>query len=165
MNSTTPDLHAGFRDAMAHLCAPVSVITAMDGDRPHGTTVSALMSLSAQPQLIAVSVAQTSDCLALIRRTGMFGVNILRSDQREVAMRFATKGAHKFDSVAWRSRTAVPLLDDTAVWLACRVAEVVTGGDHEVLFGEVCDLEVNTQSQPLTYHARRFGTHLAHTAA
>ena len=38
--------HGDFRSTMASVCAPVSVVTAMDGERPHGTTVSAFSSLS-----------------------------------------------------------------------------------------------------------------------
>ncbi|MGW0039147.1 flavin reductase family protein [Gordonia sp. NPDC003376] len=159
MSITTPALDNGFREAMAHLCAPVSVITAMDDDRPHGTTVSALMSLSVEPQLIAVSMAQTSDCLALIRRTGVFGVNILSAEQDDLALRFAAKGADKFGTVSWRPRADVPSIDGNAVWLACRVASTITGGDHEILLGEVIDLEVDPDASPLTYHGRTFGTH------
>jgi flavin reductase (DIM6/NTAB) family NADH-FMN oxidoreductase RutF len=48
------DLATRFRHAMAHLCAPVTIITAMDDRRPHGTTVSAVMSLSVEPLLVAV---------------------------------------------------------------------------------------------------------------
>lgn len=165
MTITAADRHAGFRDAMAHLAAPVSVITAMDGDRPHGTTVSAVMSLSAQPQLIAVSLAQTSDCLSLIRRTGVFGVNLLSADQVGIAARFATKGAEKFTGVTWQPRATVPHLHGSAVWLACHLTNTVTGGDHEILFGEVTDIHITADAQPLTYHGRRFGTHIAHEVA
>ncbi|MFT4126464.1 MAG: flavin reductase family protein [Gordonia sp. (in: high G+C Gram-positive bacteria)] len=162
MSITAPERQAGFRDAMAHLCAPVGVITAMDDDRPHGTTVSALMSLSVRPPLVAVSLAQTSDCLALIRRTGIFGVNVLGAGQDALAIRFAAKGPEKFAAVHWQQRTGVPFIDGSAVWLGCQVAGTVTGGDHEILLGEVVDLQIDPDASPLTYHDRRFGTHTAH---
>ncbi|MFT4044778.1 MAG: flavin reductase family protein [Gordonia sp. (in: high G+C Gram-positive bacteria)] len=161
MTTTTAAPHSGFRDAMAQLCTPVSVITAMDADRPHGTTVSAVMSLSLDPQLIAVSLAETSECLALIRRTQIFGVNILGAEQDNVALRFAAKGRSKFDEVAWRLRAGVPFIEGSAVWIGCEVAEVVRGGDHQILLGSVRDVAVAANSAPLTYHNRQFGTHVA----
>lgn len=161
MTHVIPSLASDFRYAMAHLCAPVSVITAMDGDRPHGTTVSAVMSLSVDPVLIAVALAENSDCLAYIGRSGTFGVNLLAADQEETALRFATKGPDKFTGVAWRVDHDAPCLDEHAVWLACTVAGLVPGGDHRIVLGQVEHVEVRGEAAPLTYHDRRFGTHVA----
>jgi Flavin reductase like domain len=38
---------------MGEVCTAVTVVTAMDGNRPHGTTVSAFSSLSLDPPLVA----------------------------------------------------------------------------------------------------------------
>lgn len=162
MPASTLDLAGDFRDAMAHLCAPVSVITATDGDRPHGTTVSAVMSLSVEPLLVAVALADNSDCLGIVRSTGTFGINILGAGQGEVAMKFATKGHNKFDGTSWALSTEVPRLDGAAVWLACTVADIVSGGDHCILLGSVREVSIDRGAAPLTYHGRRFGTHVAH---
>src|SRR5690606_19866346 len=93
---TLTDLQSGFKEAMAHMCAPVTVITTMDGPHPHGTTVSALMSLSMDPLLIAVAMATSSESLAAVKRTGVFAVNVLGAHQQDAALRFATKGDDKF---------------------------------------------------------------------
>ncbi len=161
-HNTAPDLQAGFKEAMAHMCAPVSVITTMAGERPHGTTVSALMSLSVDPLLIAVSLATTSESLSAIKSSGEFGVNVLGADQRHVAVRFATKGGDKFAGMPWRRQGALPRLDGSAIWLSCRLDSILPGGDHEILVGAVTEVETDTAAVPLTYHGRQFGTHLAH---
>ncbi|MFE0750367.1 flavin reductase family protein [Gordonia sp. NPDC058843] len=160
MSVSPVDLSATFRDAMAHVCAPVSVITTMDGDRPHGTTVSAVMSLSMDPLLVAVALAESSACLRHIRAAGTFGVNILDSAQEDVAMRFATKGDDKFDAVDWSLSADVPRITGAAVWTACTLAGVAEGGDHTILIGSVVDVETRAGAAPLTYHGRRFGTHV-----
>ncbi|MDT0222931.1 flavin reductase family protein [Gordonia sp. AC31] len=160
MSLTAVDLSSTFRDAMAHMCAPVSVITTMDGDRPHGTTVSAVMSLSVDPLLIAVALAETSESLRHIRGATAFGVNVLDAAQENIALRFATKGDDKFDTIDWTLATGVPRITGTAVWVACTLAEVVQGGDHALLFGSVVDVERDSEAAPLTYHGRRFGTHV-----
>jgi flavin reductase (DIM6/NTAB) family NADH-FMN oxidoreductase RutF len=39
-----------FLDVMAHVCTPVTVVTTIADGVPHGTTVSAFMSLSLRPR-------------------------------------------------------------------------------------------------------------------
>lgn len=159
---TLTDLQSGFKEAMAHMCAPVTVITTMDGPHPHGTTVSALMSLSMDPLLIAVAMATSSESLAAVKRTGVFAVNVLGAHQQDAALRFATKGDDKFDDFEWTQQGSLPRLGGSAIWLSCRLDSILPGGDHEILVGEVREVETDTAAPPLTYHGRRFGTHVAH---
>ncbi|MGU3587242.1 flavin reductase family protein [Rhodococcus sp. C26F] len=164
-NSTTyaeAELRADFKEAMAHMCAPVTVVTTMDDDRPHGTTVSAVMSLSVEPLLIAVAMATTSDSLSAITRAGMFGVNVLAAQQHSVAAGFSTKGGDKFAGVLWHQHDSLPRLDGSAIWLSCRVDQILPGGDHAILVGAVTGVDIEPTAAPLTYHGRRFGTHTPH---
>ncbi|TSD96896.1 flavin reductase [Gordonia rubripertincta] len=165
MNETVLDQVAlGFREVMAKVCTPVAVITAFDDRRPHGTTVSAFTSLSMGPPMILVSLDRDSDLLAIIRRTGRFGVNVLAHDQADVAMRFARKGADKFDGVDWSDSAELPRLDGAAGWLGCTTASLVDGGDHVVALGNIVETGI-TSTAPLTYHDRVFGTHRAFEVA
>jgi len=152
--------HDTFRAVMAEVCTPVSVITAMDGQRPHGTTVSAFMSLSLEPPMVLVALASDSDLLRLVRATGRFGVNVLGRHQADLAQNFARKGADKFDHAEWSLAGGVPRLTGVPGWLACRLADLVPGGDHLVALGAVVDAGT-ADGAPLTYHQRRFGTHTA----
>lgn len=165
MPTLTQDLQATFRDAMAHMCAPVSVVTTMQGGRPHGTTVSALMSLSVDPLLIAVSLAETSSTLEQILQSGGFGVNILSAQQAHLAMAFATKSGDKFADSLWTVRGSGVQLEDTSAWLNCTVDSVITGGDHKIVVGAVSEVHVDSDRAPLTYQGRTFGTHLSQPEA
>src|SRR5438105_11403406 len=91
-------LQDAFREVMASVCTPVSVVTAMADHLPHGTTVSAFASLSLDPPMVLVALDRGSDLLALVRRTGRFGLNVLSGAQSHLALRFARKGGTaKFD--------------------------------------------------------------------
>jgi len=153
-----PALAEDFRDVMAGVCTPVSVVTTMDGARPHGTTVSAFSSLSMRPPMVLVALDRNSELLALVRRSGRFGLNVLACGQSGLAKRFAGKGNAKFDGVEWAPANGLPRLPGVTAWLACSVAEVVEGGDHLVVLGEV-EAAQRGLAPPLTYHARTFGTH------
>lgn len=158
------DPAAVFREVMAGVCTPVAVVTAMDGERPHGTTVSAFASLSLDPPMVLVSLARSSDLLAIIQRTGRFGLNVLGSSQAALAATFASKGTAKFDGVDWTTDHGLPRLDGAPGWLACDVSDLADGGDHVVALGTVVGART-CEEHPLTYHRRTFGTHAPLTVA
>ena len=154
------DFNESFRAAMARVCTPVAVVTTVEDGRPHGTTVSAFTSLSLNPPMILVSLDASSDLLALIRRTRCFGVNVLTRTQADLAHRFAIKGRDKFAGVSWVAAQGSARLAANAAWVACEVVQFVPGGDHLIVLGKVLSVEA-TEAEPLTYHARAFGTHMS----
>ena len=148
----------GFRATMASVCAPVTIVTAVSGERPHGTTVSAFSSLSLEPPLIMVALDTSSDLLAIVRETKRFGVNLLSHRHGDLALRFARKGLDKFDGIPWSDQQGVPRLADVSGWLACELRELADGGDHVIAIGLVLAAEPSVHA-PLVYHNRQFGTH------
>ncbi|MGP3941474.1 flavin reductase family protein [Streptomyces sp. 6N106] len=159
--SGNESLTSAFREVMAGVATPVTVVTAMDGRRPHGTTVSAFASLSMQPPMVLVALDRRSELLALIKSSLRFGVNVLGHGQSALALAFARKGgAGRFTGVSWEVDGGVPRLSAAPGWLVCEVADVVEGGDHVIALGNVLAAQAATCA-PLTYHARAFGTHVA----
>lgn len=149
-----------FKEVMSTVCTPVSVVTAMSGERPHGTTVSAFASLSIGPPMILVSLDTASELLSIIRETRTFGLNVLSRPQSGLATLFARKGSDKFTGVSWEFDHEVPRIAGVSGFLACRVASLVPGGDHIVVLGDVLRADA-LDAEPLTYHGRAFGTHVA----
>src|ERR1700719_1825856 len=84
-----------FRSAMRHLPGGVSVITVGRGKDITGMTVTSVSSLSVDPPTLIVSINRESSSWPLLQRDGVFGVNILTSDQVEIAERFTGKGGLK----------------------------------------------------------------------
>ncbi|WP_405881256.1 flavin reductase family protein [Streptomyces sp. NBC_01136] len=154
-------LTAAFREVMSGVATPVSVVTAMDDGRPHGTTVSAFSSLSMQPPMVLVALDRRSELLGLITSSLRFGINVLGGGQSALALAFARKGgAGKFAGVSWEVDGRVPRLLGASGWLACEAADFIGGGDHVIVLGHVVSAEAGGGA-PLTYHARAFGTHVA----
>lgn len=165
MSEALTATQATFRRAMAGVCTPVSVVTTIElFAQPYGTTVSAFTSLSMSPPMVLVSLDASSSLLGLIERTGSFGVNVLAADQAELALRFATRAPGRFTGVAWTREHGAARLGGASAWLACTVDDIVEGGDHRILLGNVVAAEA-TDLEPLTYHARTFGTHQRHEMA
>jgi flavin reductase (DIM6/NTAB) family NADH-FMN oxidoreductase RutF len=75
--NTSRSLTEHFREVMAGVATPVTVVTAMSDGLPHGTTVSAFASLSMNPPMVLVSLDRGSELLSLIQESRRFGVSVL----------------------------------------------------------------------------------------
>lgn len=146
-----------FRDLMASVPAPVTVLTTVGLDGPSGATVSAFMSLSLEPPMVLAALDNRSNLLAHIRKTGFFGVNILSQGQKETALSFARKSEDRFAGVPWSFNQGLPRLGGTSGWIVCELADTVPGGDHSILLGHVRQAE-STDIAPMVYSHRQFGT-------
>jgi flavin reductase (DIM6/NTAB) family NADH-FMN oxidoreductase RutF len=146
-----------FREALASVCTPVSVVSSHHDGRPHGTTVSAFCSLSLEPPLVLVSLARSSDLLAIVTESRVFGINVLNDGQQDLAVNFARKGADKFDGVEWELDRGVPRIAGAATWLVCKLEQLHDGGDHLIAVGLVEHAE-SGPGNPLLYRYREFGT-------
>jgi flavin reductase (DIM6/NTAB) family NADH-FMN oxidoreductase RutF len=148
-----------FRDLMAGVCAPVTVVTTMADDRPHGATVSSFASLSLNPPLVSVAFDRGSALLRQIQAAGRFGVNILGHAQDELAMIFARRGTDRFAAADWFTDHGLPRLTDAAGWMVCDLDRSIEAGDHLMLFGLVRAASSRQDLAPLVYAHRTFGTH------
>jgi flavin reductase (DIM6/NTAB) family NADH-FMN oxidoreductase RutF len=146
-----------FRDLMAAVCAPVTVVTATE-EGPFGATVSAFASLSLRPPMVTAALDRGSRLLEPVLRTGWFGVNVLSHCQEETARLFARPSVDRFAAVDWHYDRGLPRLSGAPGWLACELARAVEGGDHVLLLGLVCEAEART-APPLVYGHRAYGTH------
>jgi NDP-mannose synthase len=144
-----------FRDTLAGVPAPVTIVTTASPEGPHGTTVSAFSSLSADPPLVLVALDRKSDLLNLLPQTGKFAVNLLAGDQEDLGLTCAKKGAEKFDKVPWHEDRGLPRIEGAAAWLACDIQEFLPGGDHVIVVGLVTACETE-KDEALVYHRRRF---------
>jgi flavin reductase (DIM6/NTAB) family NADH-FMN oxidoreductase RutF len=148
---------ATFREALAGVCTPVSVVTSHREGHPHGTTVSAFCSLSLEPPMVLVSLDRNSDLLAIVSESRVFGINVLNHAQKELALNFARKGPDKFDGVEWELNRGVPRIAGAATWLVCKLEQLHEGGDHLIAVGLVEHAE-SGPGNPLLYRRHEFGS-------
>jgi flavin reductase (DIM6/NTAB) family NADH-FMN oxidoreductase RutF/3,4-dihydroxy-2-butanone 4-phosphate synthase len=144
-----------FREVLGSVCTPVSVVTTLHEGTAHATTVSAFCSLSIEPPLVLVALANDSDLLRLIRVSRVFGINVLADQQYSVAQHLARKGPDKLAKVEWVEDGGLPRLLGSAGWLACRLDQVMPGGDHAIVTGLIVAADQEPR-EPLLYRQRRF---------
>jgi NDP-mannose synthase len=145
-----------FAETFSQVPAAVSVVSTYSKQgRPHGTTVSAFSSLSADPPLVMVALDRSSDLLKELETSMRFGINVLAAGQEDIGLGCARKGEDKFLGVSWEDDDGLPRIHDTAAWLACDVQEFIPGGDHLIVVGLITRCEPLDEA-PLLYHRRSF---------
>lgn len=148
-----------FRAAMAQLASGVTVVTMQVDGEDRGFTATSVTSLSVVPRLLLVCVMREQRSHAWIERAGHFAVNVLASNQTELGLRFAsTLADDRFAGLSvTRGQSGAPFLPGSLAWLDCAVRNVLPGGDHSIIIGEVLSAQAH-EGAPLVYYRRQWGT-------
>jgi flavin reductase (DIM6/NTAB) family NADH-FMN oxidoreductase RutF len=149
-----------FKEVMSRFATGVTVVTTYAGDSIHGMTATAFSGVSLDPPLVLVCIDHNQTTHHLVECSGVFAVNLLRFEQKELAERFAGMVRDVTDRFAGvEIRTAVtgsPILTDSLAWMDCRVWAAYAGGDHTIFVGEIVAGAVFDASEPLLYYQRNW---------
>lgn len=152
-----PPSQLEYRETVGWFVTGVTVMTAVDpAGQPHGMTANAVSSLSLEPLLVLVCVATGTAMSQVVVDGGVFALSVLAADQQPLSDHFADDdrgyGVEEFDGVATTAGiTGAPLLEGAAAWLDCRVHDVLEGGDHLIVLGEVVLAEQSDVADVLLY--------------
>lgn len=145
-----------FKSVMRRFAASVNVITSIDGPTMNGMTATAVCSVSADPPSLLVIVNRTNRSHPVISRSGVFAVNVLSSDQEDLAGHFAAKAPDPFANIDYRvGTTGCPLICDADATLECEVVQETDYGTHTIFIGRIVTCDVASKA-PLLYHEGRF---------
>jgi flavin reductase (DIM6/NTAB) family NADH-FMN oxidoreductase RutF len=129
------------------------ILTSRAGDRYSAGTVNWLSQASFDPPLVMVGVKKGSGLHSVISDSDVFAVNILASDQKDIASSFFKStnvegdrlNGFKFEL----GQTGSPLLIDLPAFFECRVIDRIERGDHTIFVGEVVNAGVRSEAKPL----------------
>ncbi|MBX5440858.1 MAG: flavin reductase family protein [Solirubrobacteraceae bacterium] len=135
-----------------------------DGDVT-AATVNWVTQASFTPPLVVVGVKADSHAFQVVRTAGAFALNVLGKGQNDVAFAFFKTPEVTDEEIgghAYRlGTTGAPILEGPIAFVECRVTEIVEGGDHAVVIGEVVDAGVAKQPEgradDATLHMRDLG--------
>jgi flavin reductase (DIM6/NTAB) family NADH-FMN oxidoreductase RutF len=181
--SPTAERAAGLADAsralLGNVPAAVVVVTSYVSGRPWGVTASSFTSVSLSPPTVSVSLFSHTAVVHAIRLQGRMGISVLSADQVAVARAAAAPGAPKFlerfspeseslddgaglptagrrwDPLDGVAAPAAPSVHGALGHFDCRISDVVTIGDHDVLFGAVTAVRAGGPDAEALVYARR----------
>jgi flavin reductase (DIM6/NTAB) family NADH-FMN oxidoreductase RutF len=141
--SSAPLTSLDFRRALGQFATGVTVVTVESTPgRVHGMTANSFTSVSLEPPLISVCVAEHAQLLPLLKEKRVFGINVLKEDQQILSEFFALAQPSATDETNlnvrffWTSQN-IPLMEDVLCQIACRVHAMHVAGDHTIVVGEV----------------------------
>jgi len=109
---------------------------------------------SFEPQLLAVALQKTSHSYGLVESGKVFTLNLFRQEDQDVLKAFTksrAKNPEKMKGVEFSRgpQTGCPVLPQAAAYLECKlVGKLETGGDHDIILGEIVNAELRQASKP-----------------
>lgn len=127
------------RSAFGSFMTGVTVVTALDEDgSPIGFTANSFASVSLDPPLVLVCLANTSSNYSTFAGAQKFAINVLSEGQIDVSNTFARPSEDRFADVDWQpGPNGSPILGDVSAWFDCDMHKTVDAGDHLILIGNV----------------------------
>ena len=138
------------------LTTGVYVVGVSHDGRSNAFTASWITEVSFDPPLLALSINQENASYPLLKASGVFVVNVLRTEQIDLARHFGTQSGRNRDKLAGiRTRPGrgdAPVLLDAAAYLECQVIGSMPAGDHELVVARAVGGELlAADAAPLRY--------------
>jgi flavin reductase (DIM6/NTAB) family NADH-FMN oxidoreductase RutF len=146
--------------------AGVAVVTLRHRERLVGFTATSVISVSAEPPLLAFSVAGGSSSWVPLSEADTVVINFLSADQVDLSARFATSGIDRFACGGWSLLdSGEPVLDGAPRWVRAKIIQRTRVGSSQLICLEAIsssiahDVSVSAEPAgrdvpPLVYHDR-----------
>lgn len=157
-----PDLvtKTEFRNAMARVCAPVTIISTDGPAGRGGFTATAMCSVSDDPPTLLVCMNGRSTQCDMFIANRHFCVNVLTHEHMHLAGKFAGNTqdmAERYAAASWvPMASGTPGLVDAIVNFDCEIDAVHRIGSHNVMFGQVRAVRERPDGNALLYVNRGY---------
>jgi flavin reductase (DIM6/NTAB) family NADH-FMN oxidoreductase RutF len=141
------------RQAFSCFPSGVTALCGLVAGEPVGMAASSFTSVSLDPPLCLVCVANTSSTWAQLRTAGRLGVSVLSSDHDDACVSLSARDGDRFAGVSWKATPeGAVLVHGASAWLECAVEQEVPAGDHQVVLLRILSLEADPDVAPLVFH-------------
>ncbi len=146
-----------FRKALSCFATGVTVVTARWDEADWGMTCNSFSSASLDPQLVLWSIRKNASSHKAFTGSAGYTVSILAAHQEAVAKQFATGSmAERFAGMAAERLASGRIkLEQGSAWFDCKLVDVISAGDHDILLGQVQDFGW-TELDPLLFAKSQF---------
>jgi flavin reductase (DIM6/NTAB) family NADH-FMN oxidoreductase RutF len=144
-----------FRQALGRFASGVTVITTCHGEHTHGMTANAFLSVSLDPPLVLVSIANQTRMHRLLSASRRYGVSVLAQGQQALSSHFAGRVVAGLQ-VPLVTLHAMPVIEGAVAHVIAEVVQAVPAGDHTLYIGRVEHLDWR-DDRPLLFYAGNYG--------
>ena len=141
-----------FRDCLGRFPTGVALITLVEGGSARAMTINSFASVSLDPPLILWSLAKDSHRYERFLNAENFAVNILAADQADLSAACARHDDLEANGGRWTpASNGAPLVEGAIARFECRRHAVMPGGDHEIILGEVLNVDRPRDAEALVF--------------
>jgi flavin reductase len=154
------ELSESLREVMRGWPTGVAVVTSEFNGEIHGMTVNSLVSVSLDPPIITLSLANQSRTWNLVSSNQFFAVTMLDATQKHIADIFAGKVAEDGNRFAGFETmilvSGAPLLKAGRAHLDCKVLHMIPLHNSTLFVAEVIAARGDLDRAPLVYLNREY---------
>lgn len=143
-----------FRNALGRFATGITVVTTVVDGEVRGMTANAFVSVSLEPPLVLVSVANKAHMHGYLQKSGRYGVSVLTATQEAYSQHFAGMAVADLEP-QFVEVEGVPLLAESLAHLIVNVTDAHLAGDHTLYIGEV-EYVKWWDGEPLLYFQGRY---------
>jgi flavin reductase (DIM6/NTAB) family NADH-FMN oxidoreductase RutF len=122
-----------------------------------GMAASSFTSVSLDPPLVSVCVANTSTTWPKLSKLERLGLSVLAGDHAPIARALASKTGDRFDGVDWTATdSGAVFVHGATLWLECAPFKRVEAGDHEIVVLQIVSLAMYPDVAPMVFHRSNF---------
>jgi flavin reductase (DIM6/NTAB) family NADH-FMN oxidoreductase RutF len=140
-------------------CFP-SGVTAFCGlldSAAEGMAASSFTSVSLDPPLVSVCVANTSTTWPKLATLHRLGLSVLAGDHAPIARALASKTGDRFNGIDWMATdSGAVFVHGATLWLECAPYKRVEAGDHEIVVLQIVALAIYPDIAPMVFHRSNF---------
>jgi len=149
--------------ALWKLVNPVTIITANHEGKLSGFIGTWVTQASFAPPLIMAAINPRHYTYELVKASGSFAVNVLKSDQATLVDSFGKrsgKTVDKFENIEYEfGITSSPILNDCVAYFDCQVVWEKEAGDHHIVIGSIVDANIKAGGETLVESPSMYKTH------
>ncbi len=157
-----PEVRQSFISGMGKVASAVTLVTTHGTAGRFGQTVTAMMSVSADPPTLVIGLFRGAPVADAVRTNRCFAVNVLSTENIPIAQDFAGAAGpdtrYKFGEEWSSMRTGSPVLPSASAVFDCHAEQFLVAGSHLLIIGRVVDAKA-TDATTLTYGSRAYGSH------
>jgi flavin reductase (DIM6/NTAB) family NADH-FMN oxidoreductase RutF len=145
------------RQAFGCFPSGVTAFCGLADGRPEGFAASSFTSVSLEPALVSICVANSSETWPKLALMTRLGISVLAGAQGGVAKAIASKGEDRFAGVPWTTNeSGAVFIEGASLWLDCEPFRRLPAGDHEIVLLRILAFEMNPEVTPMVFHRGSF---------
>jgi flavin reductase (DIM6/NTAB) family NADH-FMN oxidoreductase RutF len=140
-------------------CFPsgVTALCAIVDGNPVGIAASSFTSVSMDPPLVSICVAETSSTWPLLHSAPRLGVSVLGEGHEGAAKQLSAKTGDRFAGLGLEvTDGGAVLIEGSTAWLDCTIEAELPAGDHSIVLLRIQALTPHLDIAPLVFHGSAF---------